>query len=215
MKKIILSTVLIIATAGIAAAQNLRLNAYSAYLFDDKVDGYYDAGGSYKGTVKGGYQWGAGLEFMTSKTKGIELKYLRQDAIAPMTYPNSGSIKSKDFDLGINYILLGGSNYFKTDGGKVEPYAGAGIGMAIISIKNPSPNQAASKTKFAWDLKLGTNIWFNERVGLKLQTELLSAVQAVGGGFYFGTGGAGAGASAYSSMLQFGLGGGLTFKLGK
>jgi hypothetical protein len=31
---------------------------------------------------------------------------------------------------------------------------------------------------------------------------------------YFGTGGAGAGLSSYSSMLQFGLGGGLVFKLG-
>jgi len=31
---------------------------------------------------------------------------------------------------------------------------------------------------------------------------------------YFGTGGAGAGVSSYSSMLQFGLGGGLCFALG-
>jgi len=40
-------------------------------------------------------------------------------------------------------------------------------------------------------------------------------VQSVGDGFYFGTGGAGAGVSTYSSMLQFALRGGLTFKLGK
>jgi len=42
---------------------------------------------------------------------------------------------------------------------------------------------------------------------------LLSAVQSLGGSFYFGTGGSGAGVSAYSTMYQWGLGGGLTLKL--
>ena len=36
----------------------------------------------------------------------------------------------------------------------------------------------------------------------------------MGGGLYFGTGGAGAGVSTYSSYYQFNLGGGLVFKLG-
>ncbi len=35
------------------------------------------------------------------------------------------------------------------------------------------------------------------------------------GGFYFGTGGVGAGVSSYSTMYQFGVGGGLVFKLGQ
>ena len=39
--------------------------------------------------------------------------------------------------------------------------------------------------------------------------------QGFGGGAYFGTGGAGFALSSYSSIYQFGLGGGLTFKLGK
>jgi hypothetical protein len=42
---------------------------------------------------------------------------------------------------------------------------------------------------------------------------LLSAVQAVGGGLYFGTGGAGAGVSGFSTFYQFSLGGGLVFKI--
>jgi hypothetical protein len=40
----------------------------------------------------------------------------------------------------------------------------------------------------------------------------MSAVQSAGGGLYFGTGGGGAGVSTYSSMYQFGLGGGLAFQ---
>lgn len=114
----------------------------------------------------------------------------------------------------MNYILLGGSNYFKT-GGKREPYAGASAGIAIINIKNADAGANDNLTKFAWTIKLGTNIWLTDKVGLKLQADLLSAVQSAGGSFYFGTGGSGAGVSTYSTMYQLGLGGGLTFKMGK
>ena len=71
-----------------------------------------------------------------------------------------------------------------------------------------------SATKFAWGLRLGANIWASEKMAIKLQGQLMSAVQGAGGGLYFGTGGAGVGVSTYSSMLQFGLGGGITFALG-
>jgi hypothetical protein len=75
-----------------------------------------------------------------------------------------------------------------------------------------------SETKFAWGLRGGANIYpagDAGKVGIKLQAALLSAVQGAGGGLYFGTGGAGAGVTTYSSMLQFTLGGGLVFKFGK
>ncbi len=212
LKPLMLSLVLALIVTGLANAQNIRFNAYSAYVFDDRVDSYYDANNYYNGKIKGGYQWGIGLEYMLYETKGIELKYIRQDAIAPMDYYYDG-IQFKEFELGINYILIGGSNYFKT-GGMVEPYFGAGLGMAILNIKNPEPGTDSSKEKFAWNFKAGTNIWVTERIGIKLQAEVISAVQSAGGGFYFGSGGSGAGISTYSSMYQWSLGGGLTFKLG-
>lgn len=214
LKSIILSLVLFLMMSSLVDAQKIRLNGYSAYVFDDRVDSYYDASNYYDGKIEGGYQWGVGIEYMVHETKGIELKYLRHDAIAPMNYYYDG-VKSKEFELGLNYILIGGSNYFKTAGGVVEPYAGLGIGMAIINIKNPEPGTDSSKEKFAWNVKAGTNIWVTDRVGIKLQAELISAVQSAGGGFYFGSGGSGAGISTYSSMYQWSLGGGLTFKIGQ
>jgi hypothetical protein len=213
MKKIIVVALLIVGLNNIASAQKTRLNLYTTYVFDDAVDSYYDASSYYSGTIRGGFQGGLGLEFMVDRTKGIELKYLHQNATAPMTY-YSGGVKNKDFDLGISYILLGGNNYFKSSGSKVEPYLGGGLGLAVINIKNQTAGGTSGKTLFAWDLKGGTNIWVSDKVGIKLNAELMSAVQSVGGGFYFGTGGGGAGLSTYSSMLQFGLGGGLTFKMG-
>jgi hypothetical protein len=85
--------------------------------------------------------------------------------------------------------------------------------MDILNVENPDNKNTGSGTKFAWGAKLGVNIWASEKVGIKLQADLLSAVQAVGGGIYFGTGGAGAGISGFSTYYQVSFGGGLVFKL--
>jgi hypothetical protein len=69
--------------------------------------------------------------------------------------------------------------------------------------------------KFAWGVRGGANLYpggDKARVGLKLQVGLVSPVQAVGGGLFFGTGGAGAGITTFSTMTQFALGGGLVFR---
>jgi len=213
MKKILASALFIVAISYGANAQNLRINGYAAYLFDDNVDSYYDVNSYYNGKIEGGFQWGVGLEFMVKPTKGIELKYLRQDTKVPMNYYDAGA-KFKEFDVAINYILIGGSNYFDVSSEKVEPYLGLELGAAIIDVKNAT-NSSSAKTKFAWGIKGGTNIWLSDKVGLKIQAELLSAVQSAGGGLYFGTGGVGAGVSTYSTMYQFGIGGGITIKTGQ
>jgi hypothetical protein len=214
IKKIVFSLLFLIAAVGFSSAQEIRLNGYSAYAFDDKIDSYYDASNYYNGKIKGGYQWGAGIEYLVSSDKGVEIKYLRQATTAPMEYYKNG-IQYTNFDAAINYLLVGGNNYFNIDNDKVEPYAGAELGMAIINLVNPDSNKKVNATKFAWGLKVGTNIWLNDKVGLKLQAEMISAVQSAGGSFYFGGGGPGVGVGAYSSMYQFGLGGGLTFRMGR
>ena len=190
------------------SAQEIRLNGYSSYVFDDHVDIYASNTAYYEGRVNGGFRWGAGIEYML-ETNGISLSYYRQDTHVPLTYYQNG-VKSQNFDVAINWIMLGGTRYLRKN--KLEPFGGAEIGMAIVHLEGPESGDLGSRTKFAWALKLGTHIFFSENVGLKLQADLYSAVQSVGGGFYFGTGGAGVGVSGYSSLLQFGLGGGLVFR---
>ena len=85
--------------------------------------------------------------------------------------------------------------------------------MGIFNVENPDNGKTGNATKFAWGIKAGVNIWLSDKIGLKLQGGLLSAVQSVGGGLYFGTGGAGAGVSGYSTFYQWTLGGGLIFDL--
>ena len=44
---------------------------------------------------------------------------------------------------------------------------------------------------------------------------MIGYLQSIGGGFYFGTGGTGAGVTTYSTFFQFGFTGGLVFKFNK
>ena len=147
---------------------------------------------------------------------GVEFTYLRLDSKAPMYYWDPNAViageKFTEFDMAQNWLFLSFNKYVRVNP-KVEPFAGFQVGMDILNVENPDNNNTTSATKFAWGAKLGVNIWASEKVGIKLQAGLLSAVQAIGGGVYFGTGGAGAGVSGFSTYYQVNFGGGLVFKL--
>jgi opacity protein-like surface antigen len=214
MKKYIILIVLV-TCIGKASISQLRFNTYAIGAFSDKVSSYYSQQNNFSGQVNGGFIWGGGIEFTPNKNMGVELMYNRMDTKSPLVYNNNSLIVQKtNFNLGINQIMLGFNKYFPGMNPKVEPYVGGCLGLSIFDLKNPDNNASNSYTKFGYGIRTGVNIWASKRVALKLQAQLFSASQAIGGGFYFGTGGSGAGITTYSTFYQFGLGGGLTFKLG-
>jgi len=212
MKRILSTLIAISVFYCTSVAQEFRLNGFAGYLFDDHVDSYYSATEYFEGTIKGGFRWGVGAEYLLNPTYGIGIVYYRQDTEAPMTYYDGG-VKNRDFDLGCSWLMAAFTRYMKKD--NFELYGGGELGAVFFNVDNSLSGQSESATKFAWGLNLGTNIFFSEKVGLKIQIDLHSATQAAGGGFYFGTGGAGAGVSSYSTIYQFGIGGGLVFRFPK
>src|SRR5687768_3195215 len=96
-----------------SSAQKVRLNAYSAYVFDDRINSYYDNYSYYDGKIKGGYQWGVGVEYMIQPQYCIELMYLHQDTKVPTTYQGgiTNAVRFDEFDLSLNYILIGGEGH--------------------------------------------------------------------------------------------------------
>lgn len=213
MKKFLLIILLLPIGFMAVQAQGLRLNGYVNYTFDDKFDNYYSAESYLQGKIRGGVQYGASLEYMASQELGIEVSYYRLGTQVDINYWKNGA-QVDVLDAALNYIMAGGVGYIELNP-KIEGYGGIMAGVAIYNNKdkNPEPNEPTSTTKFAWGVKLGGNLWLTERFGLKVQGHLLSAVQAFGGGFYFGTGGVSTGINTYSSFLQFSLGGGLVVKL--
>ncbi|CDF78418.1 conserved hypothetical protein [Formosa agariphila KMM 3901] len=216
MKKTYISLLLFTLFTSIGLAQDFNVNLYGSYTFQDRFDSYYDYGSYYDGKIEDGFQWGAGLEFKTSPYMGVELLYLRQDTKAPTYYLDEGFFVNErfaDFDLAINYVLIGGNRYFGATNSPLQGFGGLMAGMVIANIENPDNGNTETATKFAWGAKFGGVYWMNSKVGIKMQMQLLSAVQTVGGGLYFSGYGPSAGLSTYSTIYQFSLGGGLVFKM--
>ena len=111
--------------------------------------------------------------------------------------------------------MLGLQSLVPHPNGKIEGFGGLLAGIALVNVEDPTSGREASTDKFAWGARLGANFWASEKIGIKLQAQLLSVAQATGGGLYFGTGGSGVAVSSYSTIYQFGLGGGLTFRFGQ
>ena len=215
MKKLCLVFLLLVLPNMDMRSQDFNITLQGGYVFDDSFDSYFDFNEFYEGTIEGGFQWGVGFEYFMLPEYGIELSYLRQDTNSPTTYfrRNDASIRFTDFDLAINYIMLGGNRYVSLSDTSIDGYIGLMAGMVLSSADNPDNGSSNDDVKFAWGVKLGAVYWFADAVGFKLQTNLISSVQAMGGGLYFGTGGAGAGLNSYSTIYQFGFTGGLVIKI--
>ena len=200
MKKSII-TLALIATCVFAYAQpTVTLLTFGGYTFKDQVD-FSNA----YGEIGDGFQWGGGFEVGLSDFNAVEIIYQRMD---PHTFVQALNTREGG-EIGINYIMLGGTRYAPLN----DKIAGFGTLDAGVGFLSPKDTQYDGVTKFAWGLRLGVRIMASEKVSIRLHGQLMSPVQGAGGGFYLGTGGAGAGVSTYSSIYQFNLGGSLNFRL--
>ncbi|WP_224483235.1 hypothetical protein [Robertkochia aurantiaca] len=193
--------------------QEARINIYADHVFADQFSSYFGSGNFFDGRVEEGFRWGAGLEYQLPGNSSFELQYLREETKAPTRYSTfAGGVERTDFELTLNYILLNSTRYFPLNQ-RVEAFFGGGLGLGLIYVDNPDTLSSDQSTKFAWQVRGGANLWLNPYIAIKLQASLVSVVQAVGGGLYFGTGGAGLSFDSYSTIYQFGLGGGLVFRI--
>jgi hypothetical protein len=199
VKKILLLSISNFLCCLLTTAQTLSVTGYGGYTFQDKVS-FSNA----YGYVTDGGHWGVSAEGISRSGNGAEILYQQQNTRTPMYYYNSpGEQINKDADQAtVSYIMLNGIRYLPRQ--KIQPYGGLGLGIAILSSKSYS-----SQTKFAWDAKIGAKLKASSRLGIKLQAQLYSIVQAAGGDFYAGTGGSGFSANSYSSIYQFGFSGGI------
>lgn len=201
MKRIMLLGFAMLVTIAAWAQPTVTLLTFESYTFADKFDTQYGTG-----KIQDGFQWGAGLEFGLSETAAVELIY--QNLKTDVYY--QGFDRRYDGNVGINYAMLGGTRYLPVN----DKISGFGSGDLGVAWSNPDSSlDSESVTKFAIGGRLGVRIMASEKVSLRLHAQLLSPVQWAGGGFYFGTGGGGAGVSTGSTIWQFNLGGSLNFRI--
>lgn len=199
MKKLLLITGIFLSALGANAQSqgDLGLNIYGGYTFGDNI---YSSANNYL-QFKENFQYGIGTEFYVRPTKSIELKYLRMDTKASIFRPG----ENKSFDSNINYVLIGGNNYFHTANSSVIPFLGMDLGVGWVDAGEKS------HTGFAWDFKAGVKIKASEVVSVKLQAYFQTIWASYGGQTIIYPGW---GAVTYpndSSLYQFGIGGAVSF----
>ena len=202
MRKYLLLFILVLGSMIIRAQEGaLTLLTFESYTFADKFQTEYGYG-----KVGDGFQWGAGLEFGMSDYAAVELIYQRHDS---ETYYD-GFGETYAGDLGINYIMLGVTRYAPAND-KVSGFGSFDMGAAFTSTSESLNSD--NVTKFALGGRLGARIAPSERFSIRLHAQLMMPVQWFTGGFYFGTGGSGAGVSTGSTIFQFNLGGSVNIRL--
>lgn len=182
----------------------VRLDAYGGYNFTERVPLE-----SFSTDIEGGFQWGVGLEYFVRRNKSIELKYLRMDTKSPLYRPTGQQVNEGFDDCALNYIMIGGNNYFGGNG-KITPFAGIDLGVGWAE-----GNTNSTSGKFVWDAKLGVHIATESAVSFKVQAYVQSMISAFGTDYWYYPGWGTYAVSDYARIFQFGLGGAVCFDFNK
>jgi hypothetical protein len=205
MKKHFL-VLLVLVFSGIGAAAQtgtLSANLYGGYTFKERVK--FDAAYT---DVQDGFQWGVGLEYFTSYRTSVELKYMRMDTRFPLFGPQGNQLNSGNDDGSLQYILLGGNQYFPQTGSAIAPFIGGSLGIGIVD------GEANNATKFAWDAKAGIKVQTKSVVSFKVHAYIQSIISTFGSD-YWATGVGIVAVPDYATIFQFGLGGAVCFDFNK
>jgi hypothetical protein len=208
MKKLLLLSGIFLCALG-AKAQNqgdIGLNLYGGYTFDDKI-----TSNASSVEINGAFQYGLGAEFYIRPSKSIELKYLRMDTKTPIFAPSlTAPYKVSQANIGndssaINYVLIGGNNYFPTSNPSIKPFLGVDLGVGWAS------GDQSTSAHFAWDFKAGVKIQASDVVAVKLQGYFQTIWGSYGSDTYYYPGWGYVSYPSDASLYQFGLGAAFEF----
>ncbi|WP_375586069.1 hypothetical protein [Cyclobacterium xiamenense] len=205
MFKIIkLTLLLFLAITVRTQAQHIEIIPQSNYTFGGKIHGRY---GELK--IQGSESYGISLDIVNKKTS-FQIEYFYQPTTGNYRDYFNPDLNNQRSDLRISWYHVGVRQRFGTNE-KVVPFAGASLGLTNFNLDS-SPSRY-NETALSFGLQTGTNIYLSDILGLRFHGRLNFPVQFNGFGFYAGTGGSGASASASAYFIQADLGAGLIFRL--
>jgi hypothetical protein len=155
--------------------------------------------------IKDAIYYSAAIGINVSRETMAEIQYIYQPTSISFD-PYTTGFQNTSFDADVHYIL-GTGYYVKQFSRTGSGYFGFSIGAAGLVPQN----DLDPAWRFAFGLTLGAKFLLSKNIGLKIQSQALFPVQWAGGSLYVGTGGAGYGVSAGTSIVQINFGGGLYY----
>ncbi|MEL4454712.1 hypothetical protein [Lutimonas vermicola] len=200
MKNIFIVMAVSLAFAHSVSAQKVEITPHYGYQVGAKYN-YY--GGYLK--LKSSEQYG--LTFGINATDDITLEF--------MWAQQNSNVRIKDFqfypneteltDVVVNHYQLGAIHMFGYN--EARPFIGLSAGWSSF---NPDIDLYDGTTTFTLGISGGLKYFFSNRIGIRIQSQLLMPVSW--GGVYIG--GGGGGVTAGGSILQLNFSGGLIVGLG-
>jgi hypothetical protein len=221
MKKIFRISVLaivvmfIIAPAVSQAQGKVEISPFAGYMFGGSLN-FYEG----KLKAENNLNYGVAMDIKLATDTQIELMWTQMATSGQFEpYYSYEYLATNSFDMNVGYIQIGGVREIEMD--KVHPFGVFTLGTTYFIPKNVDfPNSTSyenidSEWVFSMTLGAGAKIWFNDRVGIRLQGNLMLPMFWGGAGFTVGTGGSGFYVGTGTSMVQGSFTGGLIFALGE
>ena len=203
MKKLLLVLSISLLTLGHSMAQDIEITPFTGYTFQA---GFNISGG--RAFLRDGQNWGGMMGFSVNDFTEVELgySYLGTRAVA-----NSVNLQENvDIPAQVHYATIGGNRLFPTSE-KMTFFAGGKLGTGTLAFPN---GESRNITKFAVGFQGGMKFYASDRVGIRLQANLMMPIVGVGTSLWWSPGsGTAVGLSGWSPIAQFGFTGGLVFRL--
>lgn len=184
----------------------LEITPFGGYQFLGKTSVYYQ-NSSGDIDIKDSEVFGFSINIPAAYGAEVELFYSRQDSRLDFKGGAFGTGETL-FDMSVEYFQIGVLRGVQQ--GNLLPFGVFTVGATNF---NPKEDGLSSEWRFSLTVGLGAKVYLSEKIGIRLQGNLLMPVQWAGGSVYFGTGGSGVGVSAGSTMLQIDVRGGLIILL--
>jgi len=200
MNRILSIIVLIILFSIDTYAQKVEITPQYGYQIGAKYN-YY--GGYLK--LKDSDQYGVTVGVNPNDDISVEFMWAQQNTSMSIKdyirYPQETELS----DIVVNHYQIGAIHMFGYS--DARPYAGLSMGWSTF---NPEEELFNSTTTFTMGISGGLKYFFNDHIGIRLQSQLLMPVSW--GGVYVG--GGGGGVTTGGSVLQLNFSGGIIIGLG-
>lgn len=211
---IALVIIFIIAPAMVKAQGKVEISPFGGYMFGGSLN-FYEG----KLKAENAANYGVAVDFKLATDTQIELMWTQMGTQAEFQpYYGYEYLTTNSFDVNVGYIQIGGVREMDMD--KVHPFGLFTLGTTYFIPKNvefqdPQYVDIDNEWVFSMTLGGGAKIWFTDRVGIRLQGNLMLPMFWGGAGFTVGTGGSGFYVGSGTSMVQGSFTGGLIFALGE
>jgi hypothetical protein len=203
MKKLLILTLLTIFSVFKGYAQGVEITPITGYTFPASFN--ISAGSARLGD---GQNWGGMLGFSLNEFVEIELSYsyMATRATASSTFLSD----RVDVRTQVHYAMIGANRLFPTSDAMTF-FAGFKMGTGTLAFPDREYNNI---TKFSWGFQGGMKYYATDRIGIRMQANLMLPVLSAGGSLWWSPGGGTAvGVSTWSPIVQFGFTGGIIFRL--